>query len=256
MLSINASVSLIETSFSFLNEYGYTRSIENDVAKFDKYTIVMYQSDVYQKRIEMVMNNVGDYISFTIRRKLADWAPYNDKLNNLIASNLALIAEGIECNYDHYSFNMVGREAVIENVAALFLKFKSVFCSDKWFDVDRLQKLTIEYYKVKFNVDLSARDKEDKLSDLFKAGLKFISDANYKITEDSELLPIYKSVPWFITYSDGINTIKIEQYDWRDFPNTYILIINKEKIADFDYPDYPSAAAMISHIKYIISENV
>lgn len=256
MATINSSLNLIDSKFSFLRKCGFDRNLETDTTALGKYTIVIFQNETYEKRIEIVISHVGDFITFNIRRKILDWAQYDDRINNLIESDLALLSMGIDYDPHQYSFNIVGREKIIENVAKLFFDLGDIICSKNWFDINMLQKLNFQYYKEKLNIDLSIIDEANNTPLQFNEGMKFFIDRGYTLAESSGSLPFYKSMVWFATYSDGANIIKIKQRDWRDSPGVYDLTINGKAISEFLIENYVSSAVMVNHVKYTIDEHI
>ncbi|MBD1384276.1 hypothetical protein IDJ75_03220 [Mucilaginibacter rigui] len=255
MINIIESTNLITEKLSFLNNCGYIKTTRVDELEKDKnYYLIEYTSEPNNKKIEIALADSNEYISVVIRRKIKDWAGYNDAKNCISITDLALLSEITNYNEDDFSHNLVGRESVIENTCKLLHLNKNTFCSIEWFNITALKQIKIDYYKQKFNIDISSYTQDNNPSFRLKKATVFLLKEGYKLIEDSEDSPPYKNLVWFITYQNESNTIKIKQVDWRDSNYVYKLIINGEAIMDFDITKYQSTEDMSNHIKYLIKE--
>ncbi|MFD0765114.1 hypothetical protein ACFQZI_09630 [Mucilaginibacter lutimaris] len=253
MMKIIEATKLISKGLSFLNNCNYLKALNNDIFENIAYQIITYSSDFNQKEIEFVLAAEREYIDIIIRRinKAAD---DEDDDNSVNINDAAWLLRGGEYNEETFNYNLSGRENVIANAIDLIYRNKDFFCSTNWFDMEALKKRKTEYYKNKFNIDISLYDSKDKPLYRFKEATQFLQNEGWELIQDSDTMPFYKRKVWFISFKKGEDIIKIAQADWRDSYYIYQLIFNGNLLAEINANNYKTTADMASHIKYLIKE--
>jgi hypothetical protein len=257
-MDLNEHISLVLNKLDFLNRCGYIKKQFIDTAKFsEKYHVLIFENELIQKRIEIVLKEVGDFIDVVIRKQINnEWAAYNDEENTAKFDDVLRFFVGEGADENKFNFNLSSRKQVIMSFTELFEHHKDFFCTDKWFDMSYLRQLKIDRYKNKLNIDLTKLDPTNTASFQISKILEFLQDEGYTLVQDANTLPFYKSLTWFIIYQKGNNTIECQQQDWRDFTHLYNLIINGKNVAEFDMDNYTSYKQMAEHIKYVLKETI
>jgi hypothetical protein len=137
----------------------------------------------------------------------------------------------------------------------LLKQFQDELSSEKWFNVEKLKRHHIDYYKRKQNFDVSGiYEGKETLYEIIKSKLDFLIDQGYSLIFDSEELPIYEFRYPIVIYSKNDNNVTIKGPTYDD--QSYKVIVNdKRHVLVFDL-NYKSQEDFVDHIAYIIKETL
>ena len=256
--SIELTVDLVKKYFNFLvTECAYNISEELQIGdKFLVYNNYVIRYSNVQKCIEIAIDVDNERFTVIVR-KLTNGRPnsYKDKVNNVLATDLLFLSDDYEDYYtqiNNYSHNYVERDKVIENYSRLLIKFRDELCSENWFDVDKIKRHYIDFYKRKQNVDLSSiYENKETLFGIIKRKVNFLLEQEYQLKQDAEELPTYAYKSWFAIYSDGVNDITIKAPSQQDVDYT-IKVNDIKRYAIFAKGQTHENFA--DHVAYLIKE--
>lgn len=209
--------------------------------------LIIYKSNPARKQIEICGKN--DFFSCIIRKiQNQELSPYSDGVNNIGIEDLAMIDNP---DYDSSDFHSYGEKSLIKAAnksRELFERQSQFLKSDIWLDIDKVESLK--------NGKLSNRFRAVKNNqpDFFIGKVKRMVDSNFpqfKIIFYNLDLPDYhnESLLEKLIYQIDRKTIRIEQYDWRDYQENYTVFINDNKIMEVNIREFVNQEDAIDEIK-------
>lgn len=215
-----ALIEFFESNLKFLLvDLGYTRSLEME---FDenpggpKYHFLRYTNYQRQRQVEIILHRNSDYRLWTIKKlRGSQIADYYDNESIVDITDLDLMTN--PSTYDtmqHAVFSEEKkRQYVLKMVELIKRHWLGILEGSQWIDRAQIDKVSLTRWGVKSGFH------RDELLEKIKTEFKFLENYGYKLTEDTNLLPLYKqSCTCEIIYS---NPDTNENYrilnDYRDY---------------------------------------
>lgn len=223
----------LRKEFYFLEkDFGY-QIVKQETKDFYKgKNLIVFKNKGAKKQIEICGGLF--YFNCIIRElKNGILAEYSNCISNIDIEDLAMIDDPDYATNEFYPYGKSGFMGPASRTKELFIRQKRFLTSTEWVDINR-----IDFLK---NITLNSRFKKvkDNKPEFFIDKIRIMIYSHFpsfKLVFDNKKLPSYhkNSTIEKLIYETENKVVKIEQYDYRDFPDIYELFLNDAKMKEID----------------------
>jgi len=239
---------VLRKEFNFLEKDFEYQKIKEEVNDYYKgRNLIVYKNDKAQKQIEIC---AGLSFFHCIIRKInnQNLSDYSNRIENIGFEDLAMLDNPEYDHFDFYAGGKQGVKGVTKNTVNLFKKQSDFFTNNQWIDISKIEQIKNSELKRKFKTVTKNKPEFfiEQVRNLIKSDFP-----EFKLIFNNDELPFYHydSTLQRLIYENNGKEIKIEQCDWRDYPEIYSVFQNNHKIKEIDIRKFENKEKAIMEIK-------